>query len=86
MQNITICQALAQAFAAEGVDTHFTDVSQFAPLFEAFQAQDKAEVWNIHVSDQVVAPQTRRTVSRGHGRCKDVEVMQLGLSEGEQFR
>jgi hypothetical protein len=24
MQNITICQALAQAFAAEGVDTHFT--------------------------------------------------------------
>jgi hypothetical protein len=27
MQNITICQALAQAFAAEGVDTHFTLMS-----------------------------------------------------------
>jgi hypothetical protein len=24
MQNITIYQALAQAFAADGVDTHFT--------------------------------------------------------------
>ena len=32
------------------------------------QAQDKAEVWNIHVSDKVVATQTRRTVSRGHGK------------------
>jgi hypothetical protein len=45
MQNITIYQALAQAFG-----------------------QDKAEVWNIHISDKVVAPQTRRTVSRGHGK------------------
>jgi hypothetical protein len=26
------------------------------------------EVWNIHVSDKVLPPQTRRTVSRGHGK------------------
>jgi hypothetical protein len=30
-------------------------------------AQDKAEMWNIHISDKVVAPNTRRTMTRGHG-------------------
>jgi hypothetical protein len=42
---------------------------QNIPIYEALaQAHDKAEVWNIHVSDKVVTPQTRRTVSRGHGK------------------
>jgi hypothetical protein len=45
-----------------------TDVSQFKPLFDAYQSQDKAEIWNIHISDQVVSPSTRRTVGRGHGK------------------
>ena len=90
MQNIPIYEALAQAFAAEGVDdsgsvfgytdlaaiargfglrgTTVTDLAQLKPLFDAYEKQDKAEVWNIHISGKVVALQTRRTVSRGHGK------------------
>ncbi len=34
----------------------------------AYQAQDTAELWNIHVSDRVVSPSTRRGVGRGHGK------------------
>jgi hypothetical protein len=33
-----------------------------------FHSQDTAEIWNIHISDQVVSPSTRRTVGRGHGK------------------
>ena len=58
--------AIAKGFGLRG--TTVTDVSQFKPLFDAYQAQDKAEIWNIHVSDQVVSPSTRRTVGRGHGK------------------
>jgi hypothetical protein len=29
--------------------------------------QDAAEVWNIHISDKVVRPNTRRGNSSGHG-------------------
>jgi hypothetical protein len=36
------------------------------PLFDAYQAQGTAEPWNIHVSDWVASPSTRRTVGRGH--------------------
>jgi hypothetical protein len=35
---------------------------------EAYQAQDTAKLWNIHVSDRVVSPSTRRGVGRGHGK------------------
>jgi hypothetical protein len=41
---------------------------QLKPLFDAYQAQDKAEIWNIHVSDKVVNPSTQRGVRRGHGK------------------
>ncbi len=58
--------AIAKGFGLRG--TTVTDVKQFKPLFEAYQAQDKAEIWNIHVSDQVVIPSTRRGVGRGHGK------------------
>jgi type 1 fimbria pilin len=57
MQNITFYQALAQAFA-----------QAFAQVFAQAFTQDKAEVWNIHISGKVVAPQTRCTVSRGRGK------------------
>jgi len=57
--------AIAKGFGLRGANV--TDVSQFKPLFEAYQTQDKAEVWNIHVSDKVVSPSTRRTMTRGHG-------------------
>ena len=88
MKNMPIYEALAQAFAAEGVAAQLvnlrtigavvqhdglrgatvTNVSQSKPLFDAYQAQGTAELWNIHVSDRVVSPSTRCTVGRGHGR------------------
>jgi hypothetical protein len=45
-----------------------TDVGQFQALFDAYQAQDVAELWNIDVSDRVVSPSTRRGVGRDHGK------------------
>jgi thiamine pyrophosphate-dependent acetolactate synthase large subunit-like protein len=58
--------SIARGFGLRGVTV--TDVSQFGPLFKAYQAQDRAELWNIHVSDQVVNPGTRRLVRAGHGK------------------
>ncbi|MFY0610091.1 MAG: thiamine pyrophosphate-binding protein [Hyphomicrobiaceae bacterium] len=56
---------IAQGFGLRGAKV--TDVAQLPALFEAFDAQGEAEVWNIHVSDQVTAPTMRKTISRGHG-------------------
>ena len=58
--------AIAQGFGLRGATV--TDVSQFPKLFEAYAAQETAEVWNIHISDKVVSPNTRRGVGRGHGK------------------
>lgn len=58
--------AIAKGFGLRG--TTVTDVSQFAPLYAAYEAQDTAELWNICISDKVVNPSTRRGVSRGHGK------------------
>jgi len=58
--------AIAKGFGLRG--TNVADVAQFKPLFDAYAAQDTAEVWNIHVSDRVVSPSTRRGVGRGHGK------------------
>jgi len=58
--------AIAKGFGLRGANV--ADVAQFKPLFDAYAAQDTAEVWNIHVSDQVVSPSTRRGVGRGHGK------------------
>ncbi len=57
--------AIAKGFGLRG--TNVTDLGQLPELFNAFAAQDRAEVWNIHVSDKVIAPQTRRGISAGHG-------------------
>jgi acetolactate synthase-1/2/3 large subunit len=59
--------AIAQGFGLRG--TNVTDVAQLRPLFDAYAAaaQDKAEVWNIHISDKVVSPSTRRGIAVGHG-------------------
>ena len=57
--------AIAKGFGLRG--TNVTDVAQFRPMFDAYRAQDKAEVWNIHISDKVVSPSTRRGNTRGHG-------------------
>ena len=45
-------------------------MSQFKPLFDAYQAQGTAELWNIHVSDRVVSPSTRRTGDAATARCR----------------
>ena len=58
--------AIAKGFGLRG--HNITDLSQFKPLFEEYQKGDTAELWNIHVSDKVVNPSTRRGVSRGHGK------------------
>jgi acetolactate synthase I/II/III large subunit len=58
--------AIAKGFGLRGANV--TDVSQFEGLFRDYEAQDKAEIWNIHVSDQVVSPNIRRQSSRGHGK------------------
>jgi thiamine pyrophosphate-dependent acetolactate synthase large subunit-like protein len=57
--------AIAKGFGLRGANV--TDVGQLGPLFDAYLAQDRAEVWNIHVSDKVVAPSTRRGITSGHG-------------------
>lgn len=57
--------AIASGFGLRGATV--TDVGQFASLFEAYQAQDTAEVWDIHISDQVVTPRMRKLLNRGHG-------------------
>ena len=58
--------SIATGFGLRGANV--TDVGQFKSLFDAYQAQDTAELWNIHVSDRVVSPSTRRGVGRGHGK------------------
>ncbi len=60
--------AIIKGFGLRGVN--ITDLSQIKPLFEAYRAQDKAEVWNIHVSDLVVNPTMNRQVRRGHGKMQ----------------
>jgi uncharacterized membrane protein len=39
-----------------------------AGMSDACQGQDTTALWNIHVSDWVVSPHTRRGVGRGHGK------------------
>jgi len=56
--------AIAQGFGLRGATV--TDLSQFRPLFEAYAAQDRSEIWDIHISDQVVNPRTRRMSGKGH--------------------
>jgi thiamine pyrophosphate-dependent acetolactate synthase large subunit-like protein len=56
--------AIAKGFGLRGATV--TDVSQFKALFDAYAAQDTAEVWDIHISDQVVNPRTRRMSGKGH--------------------
>lgn len=58
--------AIARGFGLRG--TTVTDLGQFEALFRAYEEQDSAELWNIHVSDQVVNPGTRRLVQAGHGK------------------
>ena len=44
------------------------DVSVIPKLFADFAAQGESEIWNIQITDQVVAPIMRQTMKRGHGK------------------
>lgn len=57
--------AIAQGFGLRGATV--TDIDQFEGLFEAYQAQDTAELWDIHISDQVITPRMRKQLRVGHG-------------------
>jgi len=43
------------------------DVSAIPKLFADFTAQGESEMWNIQISDKVMAPVIRQTIKRGHG-------------------
>jgi acetolactate synthase I/II/III large subunit len=58
--------AIAKGFGLRSAN--ITELSQIKPLFDAYQAQDKAEIWNFQVSDRVVNPTMNRQVRRGHGK------------------
>jgi len=53
--------AVARGFGLQG--RVITDLSQFEEAVEAFQAHIGAQVWDIHISDQVVSPMMRRAVA-----------------------
>jgi hypothetical protein len=60
--------AIAKGFGLRGAT--ITDVEDCQPLFEAYRKQNTAEVWNIHISDKVMNPSTRRRLAEATARCK----------------
>jgi thiamine pyrophosphate-dependent acetolactate synthase large subunit-like protein len=58
-------EKIARGFDLRG--NEIRDVSAIPKLFKDFTAQGESEIWNIQISDQVVAPVMRQTVKRGHG-------------------
>lgn len=56
---------IAKGFGLRGATV--TDIGQLQGLFEAYQANDRAEIWDIHISDQVITPRMRKTIKTGHG-------------------
>ena len=57
---------IARGFGLRGAT--ITEPGRMQALFTAFAAQGDAEVWDVHISDQVTAPSMRNTVKRGHGK------------------
>ena len=53
--------AIAKRFGLRGANA--TDLGQLPMLFDAFATPDRAEVQNIHVCDNAIAPQ----ISAGRG-------------------
>jgi thiamine pyrophosphate-dependent acetolactate synthase large subunit-like protein len=58
-------EKIATGFGLRG--NEIRDVSVIPKLFADFTAQGESEIWNIQISDQVIAPVMRQTVKRGHG-------------------
>lgn len=53
--------AIARSFGLTGATVQ--DIDQFPDLYEAYRNGSTAAVWDIHVSDKVVAPKMRRMTS-----------------------
>ena len=60
-----VFENIAKGFGLRG--NEIRDVSVIPKLFKDFVAQGESEIWNIQISDQVIAPVMRATVKRGHG-------------------
>jgi hypothetical protein len=58
-------EKVARGFDLRGKEIR--DVSVIPKLFKDFTAQGEPEIWNIQISDHVIAPAMRQTVKRGHG-------------------
>ena len=56
---------IARGFGLRGHEIR--DVSVIPKLFADFTAQGETEIWNIQISDKIIAPVMRQTVKRGHG-------------------
>ena len=56
---------IARGFGLRGNEVR--DVSVIPKLFADFAGQGETEIWNIQISDKIVAPVMRQTVKRGHG-------------------
>jgi acetolactate synthase-1/2/3 large subunit len=54
-------EAAAKAFGLRGVT--ITNVDQFRAAMAAYEKSDCAEIWDVHVSDQVMAPPMRDEVA-----------------------
>lgn len=57
--------AIAKGFGLRG--TSVTELGRFKKMLADYEASDTAEIWNVHVSDQVVNPRMRLNVKAGHG-------------------
>ncbi|MCB1546958.1 MAG: thiamine pyrophosphate-binding protein [Hyphomicrobiaceae bacterium] len=58
-------ESIARGFGLRGAEVR--DLAALPGLFADFVRQGETEVWNLQISDQVTAPNMRRTVQRGHG-------------------
>lgn len=58
-------ETIAKSFGLRGAEVR--DLSALPRLFQEFERQPLAEVWNIQISDRVTAPSMRKLIARGHG-------------------
>jgi thiamine pyrophosphate-dependent acetolactate synthase large subunit-like protein len=57
--------AIARGFGLNGATV--TSGGQFTGLLAAYEAQAETQIWDVHISDQVVNPSMRRNIELGHG-------------------
>lgn len=58
-------ESIARGFGLRGASV--SDLALLPELFADFARQGDSEIWNFQISDQVTAPNMRKTIARGHG-------------------